>query len=188
MATEKVYSHVTEAEDIVKKLCEKYKEVMWQVDPKIVAVLGVENKKRGKKDHALARIKPIHGCEKALLKENNINTRYVISLYWSDWNAWNNKQKQAVIFHELLHVYHENDKVLNHDLEDFCILISSLGVNWFNSEKLPDLINDKVDFDLKLRPGLDEKEDDKEEEKDEEDDEKDKPKTPKRKFDPDPED
>ena len=94
MATEKVYSHVPEAEKMIQGLCAAYKDVMWQVNPDVVAVLGIENKKRSKKNLVMAKIIPIKGVEKAIMQLNNVNTRYVIEVYWSDWNEWKQNLKQ----------------------------------------------------------------------------------------------
>ena len=63
--------------------------------------------------------------------------------------------------HELLHISHENDKSINHDSEDFKILLDVVGVNWASgNENLPDLVNDNVVFKLDLRPGLPEEDED----------------------------
>jgi len=152
--TEKVYSRVTEAEDIIKKLCEKQPDVLWCVKPEMVAVLGIENKERSDKNNTLAKIKPVKGGEKALLQFNNIPVRYIIEVYWSDWHEWKERKKQWVIFHELLHIHHEIGKTIKHDCEDFRLILDKVGVDWVNSDKLPDLINEKVEFKLDLRPSL----------------------------------
>lgn len=167
--TEKVYSRVVEAENIIKKLCEKYPDVLWCVKPENVAVLGIENKERPEKNKTLAKIKPVKGCEKAILQLNNILTRYCIEIFWSDWKEWDEKKKQWIIFHELLHIHHEIGKTIKHDILDFRILVDKVGVEWQNSKNLPDLLNDDVKFNLDLRPSLkdieEEDEDGKEDEK-----------------------
>lgn len=158
--TEKQYSRVKEAEEIIKKLCEKQPEVLWCVKPNTVAVEGIENKERSEKNDTLAKIKPIKGCEKAILQDNNIPIRYVIELYYSDWNEWHEKKKQWVLFHELLHIHHEIGKTIKHDISDWKILVDKAGVEWQNSDNLPDLINDDVKFNLELRPSLKDVEED----------------------------
>ena len=154
--TERVYSRVVEAEEIVKKLCEKQPDVLWCVRPDNVIVLGIENKERNEKNKTLAKVRPIKGCEKAILQLNNIPIRYAIELYWSDWHVWKEPQKQWIILHELLHIHQEIGKTIKHDCEDFQILIDKVGVRWFESDKLPNLLNDDVKFNLELRPSLEE--------------------------------
>lgn len=156
--TEKVYSRVTEAEEIIRKLCEKQPEVLWTVRPENIVVEGIENKERSEKNKTLAKIRPIKGSEKAILQQNNIPIRYVIEIYWSDFNNWNVRQKQWILFHELLHIHSEISKIIKHDLEDFVVLVDKVGVNWVNSENLPDLVNDDVKFNLALRPKIEEAE------------------------------
>jgi len=85
---------------------------------------------------------------------NSIGTRYIIELYWSDWHLWTKAQKVAVIFHELLHQDCEIGKIVKHDVEDFRMMVSKLGVDWFNKSDLPDLLETKVKFDLSLRPNI----------------------------------
>ena len=152
--TERVYSRVVEAETIVKKLCKKQPDVLWCVRPDNVIVLGIENKERNEKNKTLAKVRPIKGCEKAILQLNNIPIRYAIELYWSDWHTWKEAQKQWIILHELLHIHQEIGKTIKHDCEDFQILIDKVGVRWFESDKLHNLFNEDVKFNLDLRPSL----------------------------------
>ena len=157
---EREYSHVTEAETMIKNLCDKYGSVLWQVTSKKVVVLGIENSERSEKNKVLAKIRPIKGVEKAVLQLNNINTQYVIELYWSDWHTWSANQKQWLIFNQLLHIHRDGGKVIKHDCEDFKIILNSVGVDWFGKkDNLPNMLIDKVDFNLDLRPGLEEYED-----------------------------
>ena len=152
-----VYSRVPEAEEIIKQLCEKYPDVLWAVrNDGSIAVLGIENKERSEKNNTLAKIKAIKGTEKAIYISNNINIRYVLELYWSDWNMWSNELKQVVLFHELLHVHPELERVVRHDLEDWRIVVEKLGVSYLkNNKDLPNLLNDEVKFDLQLLPKID---------------------------------
>ena len=151
---EKVYVEVTEAKDIIEKLCEKYPDELWAVRPKTIITLGVENKKRPESSTKLASVTPLKSATKALMMINNVNARYVIELFWNDWNEWNNAQKIAVIFHELIHIDHEVGKTVKHDVEDFRMIVDKLGVDWFNDKDLPNLLVEKVDFDLSMRPNV----------------------------------
>lgn len=151
---EKVYSRISEAEEIIKKLCAKQPDVLWCVRPELVAVYGIENKERSEKNKTLAKVKPVKGEEKTILQDNNIPIRYIISVYYSDWREWNEKQRQWIIFHELLHIHHEIGKTIKHDIEDFKIIVDVAGVNWTQSKDLPDIINGDVKFNLSLRPSM----------------------------------
>lgn len=151
---EKIYEKVTDAQEFIEKLCEKYPNELWAIRPNNITVLGVSNKERSKSNNKLATCRPINGVEKALMQINNIETRYVIEFYFSDWNEWSRSQKLAILFHELLHISSELGKTVRHDVEDFRIMVDKLGVNWFKDPKLPDLLSDKVEFDLSMRPNV----------------------------------
>jgi len=154
MAEEKTYEEVTEAKEIVNKLCEDYAHELWAVRPDTVITLGVTNKERPKSSSKLASIRPLNGATKALMQIHNVGVRYLIELYWEDWNQWSEAQKTAVIFHELIHIAPDIGKTVKHDVEDFRIMVDKLGVNWFNDPKLPHLLREKVAFDLALRPNV----------------------------------
>lgn len=151
---EKTYEEVTDAKDMVKSLCEKYPNELWAVRPDTVIVLGINNKERPEKNTKLAACNPIKGVNRALMMLHNIGVRYVIEVYWSDWNKWTNKQKLALLFHELMHIDNEVGKTVRHDLEDFRMMIDKLGVDWFDNKDLPNLLDTKVDFNLAMRPNV----------------------------------
>lgn len=151
---EKIHSKVEEAEQMVEELQEKYPSVLWRIRPNMITVLGIENKERTKSNNTLAKVIPIKGAEKSLMKLNNLDTRYIIELYWSDWKEWSLHLKQWIIMHELLHVSEEVGKTVKHDCEDFRILIDKVGVDWVHSKELPNLMDGDVAFDLDLRPGV----------------------------------
>ena len=153
--TERVYSRVSEAEDLMNKLCEAHPEVLWQVKPANVAIYGIENQERNEKNKTLAKVKPIKGLEKTIMQQHNVPIRWVIEIYWSDWHSWSPSLKQWIVFHELLHVSHEIGKTVRHDSEDFRIVLDVVGVDWVQKgDGLPNLLHDSVEFNLDLLPGI----------------------------------
>ena len=156
--SEKVYSRVTEAEEMVKSLCKKYPDVLWCVRPEMVAVYGIENKERPENCKVLAKIKPVKGVEKAIMQDNNIPIRYTVDLFWSDWREWKEAKRQWIIFHELLHIHSEISKTIPHDIMDFRIILDRIGVFGYDSETLPNLLLSDVKFNLSLRPSMEDAE------------------------------
>jgi len=152
--SEKIYEKIPEANEIIEELVDNYPDELWAIRPHMIEVLGVSNKERPKSSKTLASVRPLKGATKALMQINNVNTRYLMELYWSDWNAWSKSQKVAVIFHELLHIDSEVGKTVKHDVEDFRIMVDKLGVDWFNDSALPNLLSNKIEFNLNLRPNL----------------------------------
>ena len=151
--SEKTYSQITEAELIIKELCTKYKDVLWAVNPETVVALGIDNKKRGKKNKTLAKIIPIKGVEKVIMNINKIKVQYAIEAYWDDWNKWSDQLKQWIVFHELLHISSEEGKTVKHDVIDFRIIVDKIGVDWSSPNKsLPNLLKDNVEFNKDLIP------------------------------------
>lgn len=152
----KLYEVLNEAEEIVEKLCENEKigKILWAVVPKQVAVLCITNKERPKSLKTIAKITRVSKPTEAVLDANKIDIRYIIELYASDWQSMSMAQKQAVIFHELLHIPSplENGAV-KHDVEDFAIMIDAFGPNWISrNEDLPEILRDDVEFDMSLLP------------------------------------
>lgn len=151
---EKVWERVKDAEEMIGKLCKMYPDELWAVRPNTIAVFGVTNKERPEGNNTLAVIKPIKGSYKTLVQSLKGEARYILELYFSDYNAWNEAQKAAVLFHELLHVDAELGCTVKHDSEDFCLLLDKLGVSYMKNKNLPNLLKEKIKFDLSLRPNV----------------------------------
>jgi predicted metallopeptidase len=164
---EKSYSVIEEAEVIMKKVCEKYPEVLWAVNPKEVGIFGVDNAERPASSDTLAKIRNVTGIYKALLDKHNVGVKYLIEIYWSDWNNWTMPTKQWIVFHELLHIPGpDKSGLIKHDVQDFALAVDVVGVDGYtNRENLPDLLGDKpVTFRkellLRMQKPEQEKEDD----------------------------
>ena len=127
MREPKAYTRVNEAEDTIKKMCEKYKDVFWAVRPEMVAVMGVENKQRGEKAVAknpyYAKLRTIDGPQKKLLADSEIPTRYIIELYWSDWNEWKESERQWVLAEQILQIGPDVGTKIQPDCQGFRILL-----------------------------------------------------------------
>ena len=152
--TKRQYERLTQAEDIIKDLTFKYKDALWRITPSSIMVLSITNSERSDKNHCLAKVKLMKGVEQAVMELNNIKVRYVIELYGSDWKIWTQAQRQWILFHELMHVHEEGDKLIKHDCEDFKLILDAAGLNWVDDPNLVNMLNNKIDFDLDLRPGL----------------------------------
>ena len=148
---EKSYSNVPEAETIIEKLVERYPKVLFAVNPKTINVFGIDNAERPSSNHTMAKIKCIDGAMKALLEKHNVQVRYIIELYWSDWNQWKSLTKMWIIFHELLHIPAEEKGLIKHDVQDFSIALSVAGIDGYTSEGLPNLLEGDV---VKFREDL----------------------------------
>ena len=149
---EKSYSVIEEGEVIVKKLCEKYPEILWACTTESIGVYGCDNQEAPANCNTLAKIRKVSGVLKAVLEKNNIPLKYIIELYFSDWREWSMRTKEWVLFHELCHVLDPDAKGLRkHNIEDFSLTLDVVGIGGYKQDNLPDLLGDKpVEFDKSL--------------------------------------
>ena len=162
---ERVYSVIDEASDIAEALVTRYEDVFWQVRLKQVSFLGVENKQPTKRSPAM-KVRGLKNAEKAVMLLNKVPTRYIVEFFWSDWSGWDDERKQWLVAKALLQVGIEEGQLIKPDCSEFRIILDKVGVDWDKNMDtvLPNLLdNDPVDFDLELRPGLEDAEDEGEE-------------------------
>ena len=150
---EPTYSIVEEGNEIIKKLVEKYPDILWAVgNPNSIQCYGIDNKEKPESSDVLAKIRPISGVFKAIFEKNNIPIKHVIEVYWSDFREWNLHKKEWVLFHECLHICDpESKKMRRHNIEDFDLIIDKIGISRYDSDNLPDLLDEKpVEFDKRI--------------------------------------
>ena len=155
------YSRVGEATDIINKLYDKYADVFWCINPSSIAVMGIDNMERSEKavekQPIWSRMRNVKGVEKAIFQEHNIGERYIVEVYWSDYNKWSDSVRAAVIANHLLEITPEVEVKNSPDCVGFKILYKALGVNWEHDiTHIPNLLTSDIEFDLDLRPGLSE--------------------------------
>jgi hypothetical protein len=157
--TEKTYSVIEEGQKIVKKLCERYPDVLWQVNPELVVVLGCDNKEPTKRSKSFV-VRSVKNAEKAVFLMNKVRTRFIIETFWGYWNNWSTPRKEWVILNALLRVSKDEGKLIKPDSVDFSIILDQVSFGWdSDGANLPSLTaGDPVKFDLDLRPGLSEEE------------------------------
>lgn len=160
--TARTFSRLKEAEDIIARLVDKYPDLLWAVLPSQVSVWCIDNQERGEK--AIAKnpfhcaLRTLKGSEKALLIDNDINVRYIIELYASDWHEWKSSAQQWVLLSKLMEINAEDEKSNRPDCVGFRVLLDIVGVQWDTDsiQDLPNPLNDDLTFDLSLRPGIEE--------------------------------
>jgi hypothetical protein len=165
--SERTYSVIEEGQEIIKKLVERYPEVLWQVSADRVAVLGIDNKEPTKRSKDFI-VRSAKNTDKAILLMNQIKTRFVIETWWSKWNSWSSPRKEWMILNALLRVSVDEGKLHKPDCVDFKIILDKVSFDWdVEGATLPSLtIGDPIEFDLTLRPGLEEDNEDGKEDED----------------------
>lgn len=164
---ERTYSVIKEAQDIINKLVERYPDVLWQIRPNQIAVLGIDNKEPGKRSQDVS-VRSAKNAEKAILMMNNIPIRFIIELFWVKWNTWDTPKKEWKILKSLLMISVDEGKLVKPDCVEFKLILDQVSFDWdAEGAVLPSLtIGDPVKFDMNLRPGLDEESEEGEEKED----------------------
>jgi hypothetical protein len=82
------------------------------------------------------------------------------------WNGWDAAKKEWVLINALLRVKLDEGRLIAPDSVEFKIILDKVGFDWdLEGAVLPSLTaGDPIEFDLDLRPGLDDVEKDEEEE------------------------
>jgi hypothetical protein len=159
------YSRVSEASELIEQLCEKHADAFWCVTPAAIAVMGIDNvtrtDKAKKKTPLWSKLRHVKGVERAIFDENEIKEKQIIEVFWDEWNSWSNRVRCAVLARHMFEINGEPESKNSPDCVGFKILFDVLGVNWEHDiAKIPDLLNDDIQFNLDLRPGLDTEDDD----------------------------
>jgi hypothetical protein len=159
--SERSYSVIKEGQEIVKTLCERYGGVLWQVRPAQIAVLGIDNKEPTKRSKDFM-VRSVKNAEKAVFQMHNVKTRFIIEFWWSRWNDWSTARREWTILNALLRVSADEGKLIKPDCVDFKIILDKVSFDWDGEgASLPSLTaGDPIDFDLDLRPGIDDDNDD----------------------------
>ena len=71
----------------------------------------------------------------------NPDVIYIIAVYYkSDWDNLTDPQRVALVMHQLLHISEKFDGgIVNHDVQDWGILVDSFGADYLSNKDLPDL-------------------------------------------------
>lgn len=70
--------------------------------------------------------------------------KYIITFYEPKMITLNEAQQVMVVFHELLHIDDDFEKLRKHNIEDFRELITKYGINWDIDPNLPNLLDDDI--------------------------------------------
>lgn len=76
--------------------------------------------------------------------------KFIITFYENNVIAMTEAQKVLLVYHELLHIDPSFSKLVNHDINDFRILLSKFGINWDIDPNLPNILEDE-DKDLDVQ-------------------------------------
>lgn len=143
MSEEKEYEVVEEGNQIVRALRERYPDKFRYVVPEQVIVLLITNLPRPFSMKKLAKITKIDAAHRTVIRKyGNREVRYFIEMYLNDWTQWNRARKQWIIAHEIGHITDpESRGLVQHDIQDFGWLIDAVGIDWWEKDNLPELLD-----------------------------------------------
>ena len=68
--------------------------------------------------------------------------KFIITFYDKNTNLLSENQKKLLMYHELKHIG-EDEKLINHDVEDFADVLKKYGIGWEKpGEEIPDVFKE----------------------------------------------
>lgn len=137
-----VYEELAEFNEIAEKLLQLYPSVFPEVDSKQIAAVQIVNKVRPEKKNQMWELRPVVPpitlfCSKL----------YFITVYSSDWEAFSDNHKSAVVADVLLSISPEGEgKTVPFDKKDHSLILRTLGVDYMETTDIPNLLNGKVNW------------------------------------------
>lgn len=134
-----------EYEEIANKLIDKYAIAFGHIEMDRVLFLK-ENEKTPKGKFAETRIVRAPYTYFS-------DYKFIITFFENNVVAMTEEQKILLVYHELLHIDPSFSKLVNHDIQDFRILISKWGSCWDIDPNLPNILEEE-DKDMNV-PNVD---------------------------------
>jgi hypothetical protein len=143
MAQEKpIWEINKDAQDIVVKLVDMYPEKLGHVQPESIGCAMITNKDQPK--GADWDCKLIGVTEPQSLFSSK---QYILYWYKNTWEKYNKAQRVMMLMAKLLRIPQDPDgSVIKEDLKDIKCLVRKFGVDYMDSDTLPDLSEEKQLF------------------------------------------
>lgn len=123
-----------EYKDIASKIIDKYPLNFGHIEVEKVLFLK-ETEKSPKKYADIRAVRPPY----TFMTEN----KFIITFYEPVMDSLTSAQKIMVVYHELLHIDLDFNKVKGHNVEDFQEIISVFGSTWTIDDNLPNILEDE---------------------------------------------
>jgi len=132
---------------LAKRLTEKYPSQFYGKPVDVLRSVTITNKDRpNKKKMAEVRAVPMPVAMDCPYK-------FYVIVYSSDWDAFNPKQKQALVADVLFTLPDgaDEEKLVQPDLKDHSVVLRTLGVDYMQSTELPDLLVEDIEWQTSPR-------------------------------------
>jgi len=139
------YAALDDFEKIAQQIIDKFPEVYSGIDLSIVKCVVITNKecpdsKKGKPWEVKAVPQPIRmDCPYS----------YYVTIYQKDWVEMDEAHKAMLVATILLAIPVDKDKegkTNNFDLKDFSVMLRTFGVDYQNSDTIPNILTDAVQW------------------------------------------
>jgi len=140
------YEPLEDFNEVAKALCVKYPDIFADIDPDAIRCYCINNKERPEKTKPW-ELKPVQypirlDCDYA----------WYVTLYLNEWEEMSDKRR-AILVASVLCGIGEDGKMNPFDLKDFDLMVRSFGLDYQDSEDVPDIINDNFDWKVTARGG-----------------------------------
>jgi len=134
-----------ETKDLIEKLVEKFPTVFTHVNTDHISCIIATGGQAPQQGNALAKISTINSKVKTA---TGTPYDFILEVYEANWYEQDLRQKQAIVFHELMHIDPDSEedapKLRKHDLEDFYQIMNVWGIDYLHNSQLPDLLDDSL--------------------------------------------
>lgn len=133
---------VQEAEDIARRLIDKYPEKLGHIGVDEIGVAAIVNKPRPDTADWFAKTKGIKHPEALYCPK-----KYIIFFHMDTWDQFDPVTKQYMILAELMRIPDPPDgSVLKKDIQDVKALVKTFGVDYLENANKPNLLEEKQVF------------------------------------------
>jgi hypothetical protein len=140
--TEAVYEEIPEFLEIADKIIEKHPTQFGNIDLSTVACVVITNKERPEKKTQLWEIKSIKPPISLFSQK-----QYVFVFFKADWEEMNEERRAMITADALCSIPPEgNGDVVTMDYKDHSLMLRTFGVDYMESDKIPNLLEDDIEW------------------------------------------
>lgn len=138
-----IYEELPEFVEIMEKIIDLYPNVFPNIAPDEVAAIKIINKERPEKKSQVWELKPVVPpitlfCPK----------KYFVTLFSSDWDAFSQEHKAAVVADVLMSMDPEEGKTIPFDTKDHGAILRTLGIDYMNEAEIPNILGGNVEWKI----------------------------------------
>ena len=122
--------------DVAEKLIKKYPKAFEHIDVDKILFLR-DTKKRPK--NKFADIRKV-GYPYNFFTEH----KFIMTFYENNMEPLAKEPTNMVVFHELMHISYDFEKLVKHNVQDFDVIVDKYGSNWAFQQNLPDILEDNT--------------------------------------------